>query len=910
MSTYNLGKVRGEEGTVNGENELTLQAESNAGLNFSQNEDAISVSMDTLNRVQTKLSGSPAYVVGFDENGDTVPVPIGYELYGFELDMDESYGPNMINYIAQNVGFEPAHMDYENGVFDYGDWANVWFIKNLRPCMLRYNGTVAYDLKKDDYSLRVDGVTASDVANASFDGNAMVGLPTVWVKVDTTAARKPKFYFSNVQIDGSYKAYAHHDDDGNIMPYTYMPIYNGWVDGNSRLRSISGKAPTAYMNTKGQAIAARANNPNGFAGWDIEKFVDRQLINLLLLLIGKSTDTQTVFGYGNGKGSATPATGAGASGVLPTGTLDDKGSFYGYSDDPGNLAVKVFGMENYWGNGWRRHMGLLMSDGTMYYKLTKDTSDGSTVSTFDLSTTEYSSGVPSGWIPIGTIDGVEGGIIDMNVGEFGLIGKTTGGDYDSKYYDRLNKQTTGNRVMMAGGHTWNAAGCGALACNLDTSADGTNAVGLSAPSCKPSATPPYYGFQLNMDESIGSRMITYLGKNANYTPAHMDYTTGKFDYGDWANAWFIKNLRPCMLNYNGTVAYDLNKNNYAFKVDGATASDVANANFAGNAMVGIPTVWIKVDTKIPRKPRFYFADYQVDSSWHAYAHHDDNGNIMPYTYMPIYAGYKDSSNRLRSISGVAPTGNLTGTNFITYARNNNPSGFTGWDMEKFCDRQLINLLLLLIGKTTDSQAAFGCGNTRGYDNPATGADSMGILPTGTLNDKGMFYGYDESTNPNRNLAVKVFGIENWWGNIWRRTLGVALSNNKYYYKLTKGTEDGSFVVGFNISDIQDNSTGLQTKWIDGGAGPARGGGIKDMSVGDFGLLPNYCVGGSDAYNSKYYDIYDAITALGPYVATFGGGMRDLATAGSMFGPFACEFYRVLSASSAAVGAAPSCKPNV
>ena len=64
-----------------------------------------------------------------------------------------------------------------------------------------------------------------------------------------------------------------------------------------------------------------------------------------------------------------------------------------------------------------------------------------------------------------------------------------------------------------------------------------------------------YGFKLDQNESDPNSMITYLSDcdNKYYESAKMNYVTDKFDYGDWSDAWFIKNLKPCMLKYDGTV---------------------------------------------------------------------------------------------------------------------------------------------------------------------------------------------------------------------------------------------------------------------------------------------------------------------------------------------------------------------
>lgn len=401
-----------------------------------------------------------------------------------------------------------------------------------------------------------------------------------------------------------------------------------------------------------------------------------------------------------------------------------------------------------------------------------------------------------------------------------------------------------------------------------------------------------YGFELDLTESNPASKIKYLADNANYTPASMGSTS--FSYGDWEDAFFIRELRPCMMNYDGSIAYDLNSNNYAQKIDG-TASDVANSSFAGNAMMGIPTVWIKVDTTNPNKPKFYFSNIRVDLSFNAYAHHDNDGKVMDYTYMAIYNGYVDGSSRMRSISGVDPTRDQTGATQITECRANNPSGVNAWDLEKFVDRNLISLLLLLIGKSTNTQAVFGFGNDNGYHDHASGSDSYGVLPTGTMDDKGLFWG---STSL-RNLGVKVFGIENFWGNIWERSLGLVAAYGTIYYKLTYGTEDGSTVIGFDPAYIADNAS-APSGYI--GAGPTLSNGyISNMAVGsDAALIPSSTTNGSD---STYFCDHSWWNTDNVYVALFGSSSHN----GSRVGAFAVSLASVLSYRDWSVGARLSCK---
>ena len=92
-------------------------------------------------------------------------------VYGFHVNGNESNPAAMVTYLKDAVGMTPAKMNYTADCFDYGSWQDAFFMP--RPCMLKYDGTVDYYLDPDDYSKKEDG-TASDVANTSYGGNAMM----------------------------------------------------------------------------------------------------------------------------------------------------------------------------------------------------------------------------------------------------------------------------------------------------------------------------------------------------------------------------------------------------------------------------------------------------------------------------------------------------------------------------------------------------------------------------------------------------------------------------------------------------------------------------------------------------------------------------------------------------------------
>ena len=306
-------------------------------------------------------------------------------VYGFELDLDESDPNSNIGYIADNSNYDSAYMDYTNDVFDYGDWADAWFIKGCKPCILNFDGTVECYLDPDDYTKDIDG-NSVDI-DEDCVGNVMVEIPTVWIKVDTTNSRKPKFYFAETQLDSTYHAYAHTNVYSHVVPYTYVSTYTATYY-SSKNRSIVNSIAQSDFSTKDQYYnehITRSNNLNSanFKGWSILSYSERMMITLLLMLIGKSTDLQTVFGngvgtprhytYNSGTGTwentstdALPNDGYSCTdssspylGFRYDGSMNTKGLFWGSSDY--RYGVKVFGIENFWGNAWTYSAGLLLT---------------------------------------------------------------------------------------------------------------------------------------------------------------------------------------------------------------------------------------------------------------------------------------------------------------------------------------------------------------------------------------------------------------------------------------------------------------------------------------------------------------------------------------------------------------------
>lgn len=387
-----------------------------------------------------------------------------------------------------------------------------------------------------------------------------------------------------------------------------------------------------------------------------------------------------------------------------------------------------------------------------------------------------------------------------------------------------------------------------------------------------------FGYDLVKATSSPSGRVTYPDDvdNAGFTPAAMNFSTSKFNYGSWNFAPGEKFMpRPCMLTYAGVVDEYLNPNDYTKNTENLP-SQAANVSFNGNAMME----WPKIFTKRWEENGVYHfrcSDTPQDDTWECWSNYDRLNNQIDHFYTPIYFGSKDSSNRLRSISGAANSVSTTADVEINYAKANGAD----WYIEVLADRLLLQDLLVMMAKTTECQTAFGYGRCK-----TTNRDA---ISNGTMNTRGMFWGDDDQTS-----GVKVFGMENWWGNLWRRTAGYVNDNGVQVVKLTRGTKDGSTAADYNTDG---------TGYIEiVGATPTgtSGGYIKTMKTEAFGRLPVDASGSSSTFEA------DGLWFNNSQVnyALFGGHWAH----GLLVGPFAAGMYNAASDSHSSYGAALSCKP--
>ena len=377
-----------------------------------------------------------------------------------------------------------------------------------------------------------------------------------------------------------------------------------------------------------------------------------------------------------------------------------------------------------------------------------------------------------------------------------------------------------------------------------------------------------YGFHINGNESDPDKMVTYLEDAIGMTPAHMDYTNDVFDYGSWSDIWFIKYLKPCILGQDGTVIKYLDKNDYSKDVDGNTV-DIGGTLADANVMIEFPKIFYKIvpDVGDSTSASVYFSPFKLDDGYHDYAYINYQGIHKEHFYLAAYNS-STISNTLRSLSGqtTTKTKSLNGTTEISYAEANG----NGWSIEHNGMITLVNLLLVLMGKSTNTQAVYG----QGLVDSGTEAINNSF-PTGIHNAKGLFYGTNSGTASTYTNAVKVFGIENWWGFIWNRYYGDMLVNGVTKTKYCYGKEDGSTTDSFNTTGEGYITTSTPTP-------TGTSGQYCIAAHWDSNGFSTYSTNSSTGSASKYYCDGLWFSNSGSHVAYRGGRSHNGALCGAFF----------------------------
>ncbi|MCM1218107.1 MAG: hypothetical protein NC548_26775 [Lachnospiraceae bacterium] len=254
-------------------------------------------------------------------------------VYGF-IEHNAILAPgSRIEYIGANKDYEPISVTMGGG-FSLKSWADFPVLKANKPYMVHADGTPDYRLKEDDYTKKEDG-TASDVANANYNGGAFSWLMKIY-KREYMAGDDRYVLFRFEKADG-FEPVGFLDPDNKELEGAWIPMFYGSILGATgatpKMVSLSGLQPT-YSNTTDKektAITNFSSRARFFGGPLVETIID------LLIMFAKTTELQTAYGCGNMSGydaSLSPTYGVKQNNVV------GGGQFYGTSD--GKSLNKIF----------------------------------------------------------------------------------------------------------------------------------------------------------------------------------------------------------------------------------------------------------------------------------------------------------------------------------------------------------------------------------------------------------------------------------------------------------------------------------------------------------------------------------------------------------------------------------------
>lgn len=211
--------------------------------------------------------------------------PYAPKRYGVRISHADSNPDTRVEYLFDAVGKRPARLNQETGEFDYGDWADVGFVKDNKPCMLRKDGTVDYYLNPSNYDLKEDG-SPSDASNTGYDGNVMSEFPLWWL-YQYQDNDYDYIILSEKQLDSNYHASAFTNADSKVNDKFYVGIYLSSYPA----KSIKGADSYKYAGLSGALSKLSANGKE----YNLHAWSERDYISALLIVLSKSTDLYKCF---------------------------------------------------------------------------------------------------------------------------------------------------------------------------------------------------------------------------------------------------------------------------------------------------------------------------------------------------------------------------------------------------------------------------------------------------------------------------------------------------------------------------------------------------------------------------------------------------------------------------------------
>ena len=198
------------------------------------------------------------------------------------------------------------------------------------PCLFK-DGKEVRKLNPNNFAQFEDGSSA-DITSGNA-GDVMIAFPKLGYKITTSGNNITVSMTDNPNAEGY--CYLAHTRGTTVKDKFYLGAYKGYVS-SSKLRSLSGKTPTVDTTIGNFRTYAQANG----SGYDQSAFYQLVYRQCMYLLKYKNLDSQTAVGQGYVNGSS----------AVSTGGTNTKGMDYGTTSQ--TQQMKLFGLEDFWGNVW------------------------------------------------------------------------------------------------------------------------------------------------------------------------------------------------------------------------------------------------------------------------------------------------------------------------------------------------------------------------------------------------------------------------------------------------------------------------------------------------------------------------------------------------------------------------------
>lgn len=311
------------------------------------------------------------------------------------------------------------------------------------PCLFK-DGKEVGKLNPNNFAQFEDGSSA-DITSGSA-GDVMIAFPKMGYKITTIGNTILVGMTDNPNAEGY--CYLAHTRGTTVKDKFYLGAYKGYVS-SSKLRSLSGKTPTVNTTIGNFRTYAQANG----SGYDQSAFYQLVFRQCMYLLKYKNLDSQTAVGQGY--------TSSSNSASISTGGTNTKGMDFG--ETTGTLQMKLFGLEDFWGNVYEFIDGIFSDSSRNILTATENFND-----TGSGYTNQGASGFSSdagNWI-----SDVQG------TSEMGFVIKGTSGSSSTYYCDYGCLYAS--RLAYFGGSWSDSAGAGAGAFRLNVNRSASDSYSL------------------------------------------------------------------------------------------------------------------------------------------------------------------------------------------------------------------------------------------------------------------------------------------------------------------------------------------------------------------------------------------------------------------------------------------------